>query len=422
MDEEKVPVVFVSYCWTNETHKEWVLNLANRLMNKSGVEVILDRWHGVVGHDRFKFMEDSIKQADKVLVICDEMYCRKANNRAGGVGTETLIITPEVYQNTKQEKFIPIAINKDSNGNFLLPTYISSRFALGMTDPNNFERDYSELERLIWEEPQLRPPVRGPKPDFQNQIVTAEPQEKNPTLKTDNTHEERVVWLLPRGFLLFENITFNRSESWVTRAHYYNYDGECQLGIHFHESYSDAWDKNPEIQFRKLRIPKADWEWCDLPLYYLEWFRLVDAPIDIKHKVSQLQLDYPVYYYAPWEDIPLPKVPEEYSFYYETGDLRDLIEDIRSLAKNEHKVEDYHERAISIRHSAYLFSLKFLGQDNPSLSFIKEIIDKYDSSFGKILMQDWLKRLDTILTSTLNHERETWQAEFKRSKDESPAR
>jgi len=415
VNEEKVPVVFISYSWTNETHMQWVLDLATRLVEKSGVDVKLDRWDAKPGQDRFKFMEEKIEEADKVLVICDEMYSRKANDRAGGVGTETAIITPEVYRDTKQEKFIPIALNKDPDGNYLLPTYFSSRFALGMINPNNFEHDYSELERLIWEEPQLKPPVRGPKSNFQDKKVAVDSLKERPIIES-NTSEERVVWLLPRGFLLLENITFNTSESWVTKAHYYNYDGECQLGVHFHKSYTESWDENLEVQFRKLRIPKADWEWSDLPLYYLEWFRLVDAPIDIKHKVSQLQMDYPVYYYAPGEDITLPKVPEEYSYYYETGDLRDLIADIKSLAKNDHKVEDYHERAISIRHSAYLLSLRFLGRDNPSLSFIKEIIDKYDPSFGKILMQDWLKKLDAILTSTLNYERETWQAEFRRKR------
>jgi hypothetical protein len=41
--------------------------------------------------------------ADKVLIIYDEGYYQKANERKGGVGTETSIITPSVYQNTKQE-------------------------------------------------------------------------------------------------------------------------------------------------------------------------------------------------------------------------------------------------------------------------------------------------------------------------------
>lgn len=63
MDDERAPVVFISYCWTSEEHKKWVLDLATKLMEKSGVDVILDRWHGIVGHDRFRFMEDSIKKS-----------------------------------------------------------------------------------------------------------------------------------------------------------------------------------------------------------------------------------------------------------------------------------------------------------------------------------------------------------------------
>ena len=65
-NEENVPKVFISYSWSSEEHKQWVLNLASKLVSESGVDVILDRWHGVVGHDRFHFMEESIKLADKV--------------------------------------------------------------------------------------------------------------------------------------------------------------------------------------------------------------------------------------------------------------------------------------------------------------------------------------------------------------------
>ncbi|MEY2195729.1 SEFIR domain-containing protein [Neobacillus sp. BF23-41] len=95
---EKVPKVFISYSWSSEEHKKWVLNLAEKLVSESGVDVILD-----LGHDRFQFMEESIKLADKVLVICDKTYCEKANGRLGGVGTETIIITPSVYKDIKQD-------------------------------------------------------------------------------------------------------------------------------------------------------------------------------------------------------------------------------------------------------------------------------------------------------------------------------
>nr|5Y8F_A Chain A, Sefir domain protein [Bacillus cereus F65185]5Y8F_B Chain B, Sefir domain protein [Bacillus cereus F65185] len=143
------PHVFISYSWSSEDHKEWVLDLANKLMKESGVEVILDRWHGVVGHDRFEFMENSIKIADKVLVICDKDYCEKANTRRGGVGTETMIITPNIYNNTKQEKFIPISLGEE-NGEYFLPDFFKSRFALGW-NYEDIDKSYKELERLIWE-------------------------------------------------------------------------------------------------------------------------------------------------------------------------------------------------------------------------------------------------------------------------------
>ncbi|MGX2954498.1 toll/interleukin-1 receptor domain-containing protein [Shewanella sp. JL219SE-S6] len=37
------PRCFISYSHDNENHKEWVLNLATRLV-KNGVDVTLDQW------------------------------------------------------------------------------------------------------------------------------------------------------------------------------------------------------------------------------------------------------------------------------------------------------------------------------------------------------------------------------------------
>ncbi|MDF2958610.1 MAG: protein-transrane prediction [Paenibacillus sp.] len=181
--ESKVPLVFISYCWTSEEHKEWILKLAERLISQSGVDVILDRWHGVIGQDRFLFMEESIERADKVLVICDKNYCEKANNRLGGVGTESQIITPELYRDTKQDKFIPISLVQEKNGDYLLPNFFKSRFALGMINPQNFESDYKVLERLIWQEPELKPPARGERPNFsKNESVSYNQNGNKPKL------------------------------------------------------------------------------------------------------------------------------------------------------------------------------------------------------------------------------------------------
>jgi hypothetical protein len=108
MESAHPPKVLTSYCWTNEDHKSWVLNLATRLKT-DGVEVMLDRWHLKPGHNKYVFMERSVTDAtiSKVLVVCDRAYAEKADERKGGVGTETEIISAEVYKKVSQEKFIP---------------------------------------------------------------------------------------------------------------------------------------------------------------------------------------------------------------------------------------------------------------------------------------------------------------------------
>ena len=122
------PKVFISYNWTTEEYKNRVLNLATRLRN-NGVDVILDQWDLKPGHDKYAFIEQSIRDADKVLILCDKSYTKKADNRSGGVGAETQIITPDVYGKHKQEKFIPVIMETPK----AVPSYLKSRFAVFYT-------------------------------------------------------------------------------------------------------------------------------------------------------------------------------------------------------------------------------------------------------------------------------------------------
>jgi hypothetical protein len=61
-----------------------------------------------------------------VLVICDKGYAEKANERRGGVGTETQIISAEVYSRANQEKFIPIIAERGENGESYFPTFMKT--------------------------------------------------------------------------------------------------------------------------------------------------------------------------------------------------------------------------------------------------------------------------------------------------------
>ncbi|KXZ22381.1 TIR domain-containing protein [Bacillus nakamurai] len=162
----KRPKVFISYCWTSEQHEEWVLDLAIRLSEGDGIEVILDKWDLKEGQDKYAFMESMVtsKEIDRVLIICDSGYQNKADNRTGGVGDETQIITPNVYSDTKQEKFIPIIAERDEKGNAFIPAYVKNRIYIELSNEETFEENYEKLIRNIMKAPKYKKPPLGELP------------------------------------------------------------------------------------------------------------------------------------------------------------------------------------------------------------------------------------------------------------------
>lgn len=156
--------VFLSYSWAVQDR---VIELAERLI-ANGVEVILDVYDLKDGNDKYAFMEQSVNDpsVDHVLIICDKTYTEKANNRSGGVGDETVIITPEVYNNTKQDKFIPVIFEKDEEGKAYCPNYIKSRIYIDLSNENQYESEYEKLLRDIYEKPLYRKPALGKKPEW----------------------------------------------------------------------------------------------------------------------------------------------------------------------------------------------------------------------------------------------------------------
>lgn len=162
--------VFISYSWATQ---EGVIELATRLI-ANGVDVVLDVYDLKDGNDKYAFMEQSVNDPtiDHVLIICDKTYTDKANNRTGGVGDETVIITPEIYNQSKQEKFIPVIFEKDEDGKAICPHYIKSRIYIDLSDDNHYESEYEKLLRDIYQEPLFRKPSLGRKPEWlENDIV-----------------------------------------------------------------------------------------------------------------------------------------------------------------------------------------------------------------------------------------------------------
>lgn len=160
------PKIFISYSWHPEKNKIWVQRLAERLM-QDGVNVKLDVWDLKHGHDKYVFMEQMVKDSDikKVLVICNEDYARKADDRTGGVGTESTIMSSDIYSLAEQTKFIPILVEK-KNGEPCLPTFLKSRMYIDMSSNDIYELGYDQLLRDIYEKPLLRKPALGKMPSY----------------------------------------------------------------------------------------------------------------------------------------------------------------------------------------------------------------------------------------------------------------
>lgn len=161
------PRVFISYSWTNPKHERWVIDFAERLCN-DGVDAVLDKWDLKEGQDKFHFMEQMVRDPaiSRVLMICDRLYAEKADGRSGGVGTESQIISKEIYENVTQEKFVPLVTEHNDDGKPCLPTFASSRIYIDFTDDSKFEENYEKLLRNIYEKPMHKKPSRGVMPSY----------------------------------------------------------------------------------------------------------------------------------------------------------------------------------------------------------------------------------------------------------------
>lgn len=167
---KKPLTVFISYTWDNDIHKEWVLKLANYLIEKGGLNVILDQYELIAGEDMNHFMENGLETADKVLIILTEKYKEKADKREGGTGFEYSMISQNLFElQSGNNKFIPIL--RSGNLKTSAPTYLKTKIYHEMKDDSNFELDAFSLLRVIHQKPKLVKPKIGATPNFDNEDI-----------------------------------------------------------------------------------------------------------------------------------------------------------------------------------------------------------------------------------------------------------
>jgi len=163
-EESKPTKAFVSYSWTTPEHEMRVIAWAERLRG-DGIDVVLDKWDLREGQDKYAFMEQMVTNADiaKVVVFSDAAYATKADNRKGGVGTESQIISKEVYDKVEQQKFIPV-VCEYLDGKPCLPTFLASRIYIDFSSAQRVNEEWEKLLRAILNRPLFRKPPLGRPP------------------------------------------------------------------------------------------------------------------------------------------------------------------------------------------------------------------------------------------------------------------
>jgi TIR domain len=148
---------FVSYSWDDDSHKQWVAQLATDL-RKDGIEAIIDQWHAVPGDQLPEFMEREIRENDYVLIICTPNYKLKSDQRKGGVGYEGDIMTAEMHIQRNHRKFIPILARGTWEQS--APSWLKGKFFVDLSNPDRMRENYSDLKSTVLGTRSVAPPVR----------------------------------------------------------------------------------------------------------------------------------------------------------------------------------------------------------------------------------------------------------------------
>lgn len=170
------PKVFISYAWTSEEYSNKVLEFVKRLLD-NGIDVLFDKFEMKPGKELNNFMEQSVKDetVTHVLMLLNTNYAERADNRKGGVGTETQIISNVVYENLDQTKFLPVIFeSKLEDISKCKPVFLKSRIHIDLSNVDSYEREFKNLIKLLYGKSEFQKPEIGIRPSWvdQEHVIT----------------------------------------------------------------------------------------------------------------------------------------------------------------------------------------------------------------------------------------------------------
>lgn len=202
-DEIKKPKVFLSYARTNLEYADSIVDFASTL-REHGIDASIDEWDLKPGNDIYHFMESKIKsEADFVLLMINDEFTEKANNREAGVGAETQIISKELYENVEQGRIIPIIWRRDDEGELKLPTIVETRYYIDLSSDDKFGENYELLLRTLFNKPKNPKTEIGEMPEWLNDTNNRFTKTKTIIKRFDNQveqHPEKFNYLIEDFF------------------------------------------------------------------------------------------------------------------------------------------------------------------------------------------------------------------------------
>lgn len=138
--------VFISYTRTSDSHSEWVKSLAT-FLRENGIDARLDVWHLRLGMDVAQWMCNELDLAQKVIIICNEEYAKRADGRHGGVGWETRIVQGDLLMRGSENTGRYIPIIRSSSVPKGVPAFLRS--AYGIHWPPFESNDLKHKQQLL---------------------------------------------------------------------------------------------------------------------------------------------------------------------------------------------------------------------------------------------------------------------------------
>jgi tetratricopeptide (TPR) repeat protein len=196
MSPERPPKVFISYSHDSPEHEDRVLDLAERLVQKDGIDVSLDRFVNPPPASWPKWMSAEMKDADFILVICSAIYLAKVegNVKPGegkGIKWESLLSYQQIYDNdSDSSRFIPVLLKGGKYENIPDPMRGGSHYR-----PED-DAEYEKLIRHITNQPETPKPKPGP---LRNLPPKQRQAAKNPDTKAARVSAVSKPWNVPHA-------------------------------------------------------------------------------------------------------------------------------------------------------------------------------------------------------------------------------